>query len=89
MSRSYFSLTTAPSGGRCSFPGSIAGVVFTGLCLGALPSDSLHAQAPEASTYPVDPAAAAGMAARAISQVRTVARCTTSGSNHGSSLIAG
>lgn len=61
MSRSYFSLTTAPSGGRCSFPGSIAGVVFTGLCLGALPPDSLHAQAPEASTYPVDPAAAAGM----------------------------
>ncbi|NLT69065.1 MAG: hypothetical protein GXX91_00035, partial [Verrucomicrobiaceae bacterium] len=60
MSRSYFSLTSTPFGGRCSCPASIAGLCLT-LFLGMATPEALRAQAPEASTYPVDPAAAAGM----------------------------
>ena len=59
MSRSHFILISAPAiGRRCRF-GSLPRVFLAVICLGA--PLSLRAQAPDAATYPVDPAAAAGM----------------------------
>jgi hypothetical protein len=59
MSRSHFLLISAPAiGRRCRF-GSLPRVFLAVICLGV--PLSLRAQAPDAATYPVDPAAAAGM----------------------------
>lgn len=59
MSRSHFLFMEAPAFGlRCRFA-LLSFVSFTGICLWA--PASLRAQAPDAATYPVDPAAAAGM----------------------------
>lgn len=63
MSRSHSSLTSTRLGRRwfCSDLLAGMGTFFAGLCLWGSTPDFLRAQAPEASTYPVDPAAAAGM----------------------------
>ncbi len=62
MSRSHFPPTSAPPETRSRGAGGLPRMILAGLCFFGVPApDVLRAQAPDASTYPVDPAAAAGM----------------------------